>query len=147
MSGLMKISIISLLMISIGLAWFGCGPKQDNKIPITTNSKEAKELFLKGRDLAERLRGQDSRQYFEKAVEKDPNFALAYLNLAQVQPTNKGFFEVLNNATALVDKVYQGERWMILGFQAIVNADPVQQREGDRNPLGDPHCAFDIYLH
>jgi tetratricopeptide (TPR) repeat protein len=97
------------------------------KIPITTLSPEARELYLKGRNLQERLQGQESLQYFEKAIAKDPNFAMAYLNFANSQPTAKGFFEQLGKAVALADKVSEGERLWILGVQAGADGHPMKQ--------------------
>jgi len=102
---------------------------QEGKVPITTSSDKALKLYLEGRDLAERLRGQEARQFFEKAVAEDPGFALAYLNLSTTQPTAKGFQEKLGKALKLADKVSEGERLMILAIQAGSNADPMQQRE------------------
>ena len=37
------------------------------KIPVTTDSEEARKLFLEGRDLNDRLRFADAHEYFEKA--------------------------------------------------------------------------------
>jgi tetratricopeptide (TPR) repeat protein len=102
---------------------------KEGKIPITTSSEKALKCFLKGRDLSEKLRGQESLQYFEKAVEEDSNFALGYLFLSFAQPSAKEFFEYLNQAAALADKTSEGERLWILGFQAGVNAFPLKQRE------------------
>ena len=99
------------------------------KVPITTSSKEALKLYMQGRELAEKLRGQESRQYFENAVTKDPNFAMGYLNLAFNQPSAKGFFENLDKAQALIDKVSEGERLWISGVQAGVNGFTMKQRE------------------
>ena len=55
------------------------------KIPITTSSTEARDLYLKGRDLAEKLRATDARRFYEQAVEKDKNFALGYVGLANTR--------------------------------------------------------------
>ena len=41
----------------------------------------------------------------------------------------KGFFAFLNEAKAHLDKVSEGERSWILGFEAGVNGNPMQQRE------------------
>ena len=102
---------------------------KDDKIPITTSSEKALKYFLKGRDLSEKLRGQESLQYFEKAVAEDSNFALGRLFLSFAQPSAKEFFEHLNKAVALADKASKGERMWILGVQAGVNALPMKQRE------------------
>src|SRR5688500_284862 len=42
-----------------------------------TSSKDALALFLEGREKAENL--EDPGSLFEQAVQKDPNFAIAYL--------------------------------------------------------------------
>lgn len=117
--------VLSLMLIaSAGLAG-----TMEGKVPITTSSKQALDDFLKGRDLAERLRGPDARPYFEKAVEADPDFALAHLNLAFVVPSAKEYFEHFDMAKALIDKVSEGEKLMILGIEAGNNAMPIKQRE------------------
>ena len=118
------ISIFTLVLVGIGYTI-----DKDGKIPITTSSDEALKYFLQGRDLFEKLRLQESLQYFEKAVAVDPNFALGHLFFAQAQPSAKGFFEQLNKAVALADKASEGERLWILGFQAGVNAFLMKQGE------------------
>ncbi len=99
------------------------------KVPISTASAEAKNDFLKGRTLAENLRAHESREFLRGAVAKDPNFALAHLNLANSAPTAKEFFEHLGHAVALAGKASSGERLMILGAQSGANADPAKQLE------------------
>ena len=51
---------------------------------VTTASMEAYELFLKGQEDFDRYYFDDARVSFEKAVEKDPQFALAYFYLTRV---------------------------------------------------------------
>jgi tetratricopeptide (TPR) repeat protein len=121
---LLALVILALIFLMQGLALAG-----DGKLPITTDSKEALDNYLKGRDLFEKLRANESREYFEKAVAADPKFAIAYLNLAFVQPTNTGFFEMLDRALALKDKVSEGEKYWILAVQAGSNANTKLQRE------------------
>ena len=38
------------------------------KIPITTSSDDARQLYMKGRDLAEKLRATDARRLYEQAI-------------------------------------------------------------------------------
>ena len=99
------------------------------KIAITTTSEAARADFVKGRNLAENLRLEDSRQYFRSAIAKDPDFALAHLNLATSSPTGTEFFEHLGHAVKLVDKVSPGEQLVIRGAEAGANADPAGQLE------------------
>jgi tetratricopeptide (TPR) repeat protein len=117
--------LVSVILLSSGSALAG----QDNKIPITTTSNKALDDYLKGRDLSEKLRGEDSRQHYEDAVALDPNFAMAYVGLALVESSAKGYFEKFDKAVALLEKVSEGEQQIILGMQAANNGDPMLQRK------------------
>jgi tetratricopeptide (TPR) repeat protein len=99
------------------------------KVPVTTVSEEARQEYLKGRTLGENLRAHDSREVLQRAVAKDPSFALAHYSLALNSPTAKEFFDHLKQAVKLADKASEGERLMILGLQAGSNANPEKQRE------------------
>ena len=99
------------------------------KVPITTGSKEAKKLFVQGRDLQERLQAVESRTYFEQAVEKDPEFAMANLYLAQVQPTNVGFFQYLEKAKKAAENASEAEKLWIMSVEAGVSGLPMKQKE------------------
>jgi tetratricopeptide (TPR) repeat protein len=129
-----------LALVVSGLAtWIACDRTNNEaasaastsggKIPITTKSEDARKEFLMGRDLSEKLQAQDSVQHFDKAIALDPEFASAELAQANSAATPKGFFEHLNKAVALVDKVSDGERLMILANQAGTNGDVIKQKE------------------
>ena len=102
---------------------------QEGEIPITTKSTEALALFKQGRDLSERLRTLEAASYFEQASTKDPTFAIAYLYLANVQTSPKGFFDNLRKAVALIDRVSEGERLTILSTQAFADNNVGKQKE------------------
>ena len=117
-------------IVLASLTGYGSAAGQgDGKIPITTTSTEAKQQYVKGRALAENLRGHDSRQFLGQAATRDPKFALAHYSLALSAPTAKDFFEHLKRAAALSGKASEGEQLMILGLQAGANADPKAQRD------------------
>ncbi len=99
------------------------------KIPVTTASEAARQEFLQGRDLSEKLLIQDSIQHFDKAISLDPGFALAELNRAQVSPTGKEFFDHLKKAVSLADKASNGEKLLILGNEAGANGNAAKQKE------------------
>jgi tetratricopeptide (TPR) repeat protein len=99
----------------------------DGKVTITASSETTKQNYLKGRALQENLRAHDAHEALVKVVAAEPGFALGHYTLAQVAPTAKEFFEHLNHAVALADKVSEGERLMIIGLQAGANADPKKQ--------------------
>src|SRR5262245_3801343 len=102
---------------------------QDAKIPITTRWQEAREEYLKGRDLVEKLRATDARAHFQKAADADRDFALARLGLANSAPSAKAFFAALKEATALAAKASDGERHMILALDAGVRGDTAAQKK------------------
>ena len=94
------------------------------KIPVTTSSEEARALYLKGRDLSEKLRATDARRYYEQAAAKDAGFALAYVGLANTSGTNREFVEAVTKAIGLASKVSDGERHMVLALDAGLKNDP-----------------------
>ena len=89
-------------------------------IALTTNSAEARDLYLKGRTLAENLRAHDGRQLFEQAAEKDPSFAMAHYQLAVNSGDREGFLRASESGGGTVrqgvgrgaadDSGRQGER-------------------------------------
>jgi tetratricopeptide (TPR) repeat protein len=99
------------------------------KIPITTSSEEARQLYLKGRDLADKLRATDSRKLYAEAATKDKTFALAQLGLANTAGTAKEFFDALQQAVALSGKASEAERLMILGLEAGAKGQVAKQKE------------------
>jgi tetratricopeptide (TPR) repeat protein len=121
---------ITWIFIIVFLFWFGCSKEEEtSKIPITTKSKEALNDFLKGRELFENLQVQESRQYFENALEKDPDFAMARFYYAVCQASPKELFQEMRKAVAQVDKVSEGEKLWILSFQAGIDGLLLKQRD------------------
>jgi tetratricopeptide (TPR) repeat protein len=124
-----------IVAIGIAMAVPGSGAlaadKQpgSDKIPITTSSPQARELYLKGRDLAEKLRGPDARKLYEQALAKDPSFALAVVGMANTAPGNQEFFAAVNRAVPLAAKVSEGERLIVLGLEAGAKGDVPKQKE------------------
>jgi tetratricopeptide (TPR) repeat protein len=102
-------------------------PSSSSKtVPLTTSSPEARDLYLKGRALAEQLRAQDGRKIFEQAVAADPSFAMAHYQLAVTSATAKDFFSHLKEAVALSDKASEGEQLTIKILEANGNAKPAE---------------------
>ena len=117
-----------VLLVAITVNTCGSGGDKD-KIPLTTESGEAEDLYLKGRDLSEKLRYSEAREYYQKAVEVDPDFAVAHLSLAFVQPNTKGFYVSVDRALALIDQISEGERLWILSVEAgYIERDVMKQR-------------------
>ena len=116
------VGISAVCLLSVALA--AQDKQAADKIPITTSSAEARQLYLKGRDLAEKLRATDARRFYEQAVEKDKNFALAYVGLANTSGTTKEFIDAVTRATSLASGVSEGERHIIGGLESGLKADP-----------------------
>jgi tetratricopeptide (TPR) repeat protein len=100
-----------------------------DKIPITTSSDEARQLYLRGRDLVEKLRATDARPFFQAAAAKDPGFALAQVGLANSAGTAKEFFDAVGRATALADKASEPERLLICAIDAGAKGEPARQQD------------------
>jgi tetratricopeptide (TPR) repeat protein len=131
-------SVFTALLVICLLTWAACSQSSNTpvaaasdrgKIPITTKSEEARKEFLLGRDLAEKLKAQDSLEHYDKAIALDPDFASAELARANSAPTAKDFFAHLNKAVALSGKVSEGERLLILATEAGANGEVVKQKE------------------
>lgn len=60
------------------------GPAGAGQISITSKSPEAVALFREGRDLKDNFRAREAREKLNKAIELDPEFALAHAHLAQL---------------------------------------------------------------
>src|SRR5262245_15239417 len=92
----MKIHVVLLIVVvMICSATFSgrlLASDTNGKIPVTTSSEKAKSEFLKGLDLADKLRAQDSSEFFRRATVEDPKFAIAYLNLAFTEPSADALF-------------------------------------------------------
>jgi len=112
--------------ILIGL---GATAEAADKVPVTTTSEDARALYVKGQDLADKLRATDAHEMFVKAVAKDKDFAMAYLAMAQSSGTAKDFFDALGHAVALAGKVSPGEKLLILSVDQGAKNDLAHQKE------------------
>src|SRR5688500_11895513 len=88
-----------------------------------TSSKDALALFLEGREKAENL--EDPGSLFEQAVQKDRNFAIAYLFAGR---TNQEFRKNVEKAVSLVDKVSPGEKEWILAAKDQADGNPAGRK-------------------
>ncbi len=112
-------TFVILSCLVTGVVLIGCAGDENSKsITITTDSEKARVYFLEGRELADRHRLPESRLRFQMALEEDPYFALAHLELAKVQPSPRDLFASFDRAKALSGRVSDGERLCIIGFEA-----------------------------
>ena len=105
------------------------GASEAGQIPITTSSAEAKQLYLKGRDLQEKLRATDARPLFEQALAKDPTFTMAQVGLANSAGTTKEFFDGVSRAVALSAKASEPEKLVVCALDAGAKGEPARQQD------------------
>jgi tetratricopeptide (TPR) repeat protein len=110
------------------LGWAAVASAND-KLPITTSSEEARKLYVKARDLNEKLKITDAHKVFEQAVAKDKTFALGYLGLAQTSQSPQEFFEELQHAVDAAPKASEPEQLLIRAVFAGASGDPAHQKE------------------
>jgi len=95
---------------------------------VTTNSMDAYNYFLRGREDLLRFYYDEARQSLEKAVELDPNFAVAYLWLARAYGSlgeRKARDEACEKAKILSEKATDKERLYIEEYYAdVIERDP-----------------------
>ena len=90
------------------------------------HSQEARDHYLIGRDLMDKLRIPEARRHLEQAVARDSTFAIAHYDLAISEATNQEFLEHLTRAVDLSGTASDGERLMIMALHAG------RQRQADR---------------
>lgn len=144
-------SVVSLFaLVSFALLLVlqtGCKPATSDEVPITTKSKDARNLFIEGRQLMENAHTEKAYDLFVQAIEKDPDFALAYLLKAGSASETKDFQESLAKAVALAPNISAGEQKIIAAFQTsfgennVVKANEIYQELTGLFPK-DPRMQF-----
>jgi len=123
-------SVAMAMLLIIGMA-NSCTQKSSapHEIAITTNSDEARQAFLDARELFDKIRFDEAREGFSKAIEKDPNFALAHFYRAITGTSQADFDEHLQHAVSLSTNASEGERLLIESQQANAENNPVKALE------------------
>lgn len=102
---------------------------QNKEVPVTTSSKEALDLFLKGREKLENSEAFAASTLLDQAIQKDPSFAMAYLLRSQSGGGFNVFRQNLDKAVSLVGKVSAGEKQEILMAQAQADGNGAKEKE------------------
>ncbi len=103
----------------------GCGQKaeDDSGIPITTASEEARESFIQGREAMEVDRREDARAAFDKAIEADPTFAIAYLYRARLSNSPQEWKKFTDLAQQHKATASEGEQLLIEMIPLYIKSD------------------------
>jgi tetratricopeptide (TPR) repeat protein len=114
-------------MIILGCLIYACSPqKPPTDIPITTGSEEARVLYLQGRDKLENAELEKAAALFDRALQKDPKFALAYIFRSASGGGSTVALENRNKALALIGTVTPGEQLLIKYLAAQANQQTAQ---------------------
>ncbi len=134
-SGVLRLVAVWAMALSI----VACGQQQDQvasdtaqagaKVPVTTSSDEALELFMRGRALFDDLHFVEAHAVFVQVVEADPEFASGYFMLATTALTAAEFFEAVAKADEFAGSASEGEQLYIRATVAAAELDQDTQRE------------------
>ncbi|NHZ87302.1 MAG: tetratricopeptide repeat protein [Planctomycetia bacterium] len=119
--------IVTLFIATISFVLLDCSNQKPAKIPVTTKSEVALEYYNDGLLLSEKLRGQEAVYFYLKALAEDNEFAMAYLQMAQVQTTPKLRYKYLAKAKFFINDVSDGEKLLILAAEAGANKEHEKQ--------------------
>lgn len=128
----MRGTLVSPMCLVGLLLMMGCGGKEVGKteeagetmtkaaaaeavmvMPVSTSSEEAREYFLQGQYALDMGRTDDAHEQFQKAVEADPDFAYAYLDLAFSGNSLEEFLAGLDAASAKMANASEPEQLLI----------------------------------
>jgi tetratricopeptide (TPR) repeat protein len=107
------------IALSVGISDSDVEAAQTRIADITTTSLEAYNYYLKGREAYKKFYYDEAQRFYKKAVEIDPNFAMAYLRLGAMSIDPEAGREALEKAKALSARATDKERLFIEAFYAL----------------------------
>jgi tetratricopeptide (TPR) repeat protein len=113
--------VCPFVLLSFALAFglqIACKPAPSGEVPITTKSKEARRLFVEGRDQMEYYHLDKANDLLKGALALDPAFTMAQLFYAANAATTEEFQSGLAKAVALAASASEGERKIIAWIEA-----------------------------
>jgi len=112
--------LITTTLTLFVLVLTGC---DKDKIAVTTNSENARQEFISGRDLFEKLQFREATEHLEKAIALDSNFVMAYVYLSILQQNPTLRRQYVQRAKSAMDDVTEGERLSVLAIDADLNGN------------------------
>ncbi len=112
-----KTKLFGLIILLFSICLVSCS-QQSNDITITTNSEQARELYIEGIEKHDYFYIDEARALFGQAVELDPDFAMAYYYWAMCSQSTDEHLNRIQKAASLVDKVSEAEQLIILSRKA-----------------------------
>lgn len=106
------------LIVMVVVTHNACKPAPSGEVPITTKSKEARKLFVEGRDQLELYHIDKANDLFKRALALDPGFALAQLYYGASAVDTADLKAGLAKAVTLASGATEGERMLVAWVQA-----------------------------
>ena len=103
------------------------------KVPVTTKSSLAATEFQKGMVFANNLQTVQAAKHFRLALDADPTFASAWLNLAYVSPGTALFVAYLDSAKAYAPHASKGEQLIIKAAKYGFEGNNTKQEQALQN--------------
>lgn len=121
--------ILALLIIAVFFLATCKSQLPSNEIPVTTKSKEALRYFIDGRDKFENNEFIAAVSLFDKAIQIDTNFAMAYLyrSLSGGEPVI--FRNNPDKIVSFIDRVSDGEKKVMQYYLTRADGDDQRQKE------------------
>ncbi len=146
---------VAVLVILVGET--GSEPPSVDLASLVTSSVPALDAFLEGEALFRQSEFGAARRAFERAVEHDSTFALAYYRLATAMSwtdwDDEDFGSVAGQAVGLADRLPPQERQLITALDAFLHERPEAIPLGERMVRDHPDDAEawdlvgEIYFH
>lgn len=123
--------------VSVVLLLVACGQQDEaatavsgaEKVPVTTSSARAMELYEKGRALLDDLHFFEAHELFLQAVDEDPQFAMGHFMVASTSLTAAEFFDAVARADESAAGASPGEQLYIRALVAAAENDQDAQRQ------------------
>ncbi len=110
------------------------------KLPATTDSAKALDLFYQGRAKLDHLHFVEAHELFKQAVAQDPEFALAHAYLANTARTATDFFAAVSAARQHAAAASAGEQLVIRALVAASENEQDAQKQALEELVGTfPH--------
>jgi tetratricopeptide (TPR) repeat protein len=144
-----KVMIVVAMVCAIaGLGLYAAmAPAKTGEVTITSKSAEAVTTFREARDLLDNVRVAEGAAGMKKAIELDPDFALAHAYLGSVTPGAEGLAE-LEKASTLGSKLPEPEKLEIQALLAGTRGKELDSRAAweklAKLAAGDWHVHFTL---
>lgn len=121
-----KLIIVTVLMGSLLVGLSRAETRAE--LPVTNSSPVARQFFEQGLAKLNRLDNAGARDMFQKAIEANPDFAMAHLFRGLTAGAGQAA-PYIQKALELSEKVSEAEKWYIRAYHANANNQPAQAIE------------------